>query len=202
MAHVMGERLMLREYREDDFESIRRWVNDPETTRYLSQIFIRPHTALGTEKFLQGILSGQSSGYNFVIADRQTQEYCGQIDIFHVDEISRCGEIGLVIAPWVWRRGYAREALGLIERLSLIHISRMDFHFLRFLIGMHVHMHAPVVHQPFDDRNHLVDLVPAAGSLFPVIHTPALRLIPRLWKARPDQFHPRRANRPCPARPE
>ena len=70
MAHVMGERLMLREYREDDFESIRRWVNDPETTRYLSQIFIRPHTALGTEKFLQGILSGQSSGYNFVIADR------------------------------------------------------------------------------------------------------------------------------------
>lgn len=118
MAHVIGERLMLREYREEDFAPMRRWVNDPETTRYLSNIFLKPHTALGTEKFLQNILSGQTGGYYFVIADKQTQEYCGQLDIFHTDETSRCGEIGLVIAPWEWHKGYAREALGLIERFG------------------------------------------------------------------------------------
>lgn len=123
MPHVIGERLMLREYREEDFGAIRRWVNDPETTRYLSHIFLKPHTALGTEKFMQGILSGQSAGYFFVVADKQSQEYYGQIDIFQVDEISRCGEIGLVIAPWAWHKGYAREALGLIERFAFEQIN-------------------------------------------------------------------------------
>ena len=123
MPHVIGERLILREYREDDFDSIRRWVNDPETTRYLSNIFLKPSTALQTEKFLQSILSGTNSGYCFVVADKQTQEYYGQIDILQVDSISRCGEIGLVIAPWAWHNGYAREALGLLERYAFEQVN-------------------------------------------------------------------------------
>lgn len=125
MPHMLGERLMLREYREEDFGAIRRWVNDPEATRYLSHAFLAPHTALGTEKFMQSILSGQREGYFFVIADRNTQEYYGQIDIFQVDAVSRCGEIGIVVAPWVWHRGYAREALGLIERYAF---EQLNFH--------------------------------------------------------------------------
>lgn len=123
MGHVIGERVILREYREEDFASLRRWVNDPEVTRYLSYVFVKPQTALNTEQFLQGILSGKNDGYFFVIADRETQEYYGQIDIFRVDTLGRCGEIGLVIAPWAWHKGYAREALGLIERFAFEQIN-------------------------------------------------------------------------------
>lgn len=128
MAYVIGERLMLREYREEDFASMRRWVNDPEATRYLSHAFLRPHTALGTETFLQSILSGQAGGYYFVIAQKDTQEYCGQVDIFRVDEVSRNGEIGLVVAPWQWHKGYAREALELILRYGFecLNLHRMS----------------------------------------------------------------------------
>ena len=130
MPHVFGEKLMLREYREEDFGAIRRWVNDPETTQYLSNIFLRPHTALGTEKFMQSILSGQAGGYYFVIADKDSQQYLGQIDILSVDEVSRCGEIGLVIAPWAWHKGYAREALSLLTEYAFtqLNLNRLYLH--------------------------------------------------------------------------
>lgn len=118
MAHVIGERLTLREYREEDFAPMQRWVNDPETTRYLSEVFAAPYTALQREKFLQRILSGEGGGYNFVVAQKESLDYMGQIDIFNISKISRSGEVGLVLAPWAWHKGYAREAVGLLQRFA------------------------------------------------------------------------------------
>lgn len=40
MPHIHGERIVLREYRMSDFQSMREWVNDPEITQYLSDIFL------------------------------------------------------------------------------------------------------------------------------------------------------------------
>ena len=36
MPRLIGERIMLREYRSEDFSHIRKWVNDAETVKYLS----------------------------------------------------------------------------------------------------------------------------------------------------------------------
>ena len=38
---------MLREYKADDIGDIRKWVNDAETTRYLSTRFWPPQTMVG-----------------------------------------------------------------------------------------------------------------------------------------------------------
>lgn len=39
MPRLLGERVMLREYRAEDIGDIRKWVNDAQTTRYLSTRF-------------------------------------------------------------------------------------------------------------------------------------------------------------------
>ena len=41
MPKLTGERIVLREYRAEDLGEIRKWVNDPATTRYLSTRFGR-----------------------------------------------------------------------------------------------------------------------------------------------------------------
>lgn len=115
MPHILGERVMLREYREEDFPAIRAWVNDPETTRYLSGAFLAPHTALQTEQYMQNILAGKADGYHFIVARREDGAYLGQIDFLFVHPVNRYAELGMVLARAAERgQGYGREALSLM----------------------------------------------------------------------------------------
>ncbi len=50
---IGGERIILREYQKEDLPYIRTWVNDPEITDYLSNVFLYPHTVDGTEKIFK-----------------------------------------------------------------------------------------------------------------------------------------------------
>lgn len=115
MPHIIGERVMLREYREEDFPAIRAWVNDPETTRYLSGAFLMPHTTLQTEQYMQNILSGKADGYHFIVAQRENGAYLGQIDYLFVHPVNRYAELGMVLGSAAQRgKGYGREALSLM----------------------------------------------------------------------------------------
>lgn len=60
LARIIGERIILREYQKEDLPYIRTWVNDPEITDYLSNVFLYPHTVDGTEKFLNAMLEGNT----------------------------------------------------------------------------------------------------------------------------------------------
>lgn len=52
---------MLREYKADDIGDIRKWVNDAETTRYLSTRFWPPQTMVDSEEFLSRMLQSSHS---------------------------------------------------------------------------------------------------------------------------------------------
>ena len=115
MPRLLGERVMLREYKADDIGDIRKWVNDAETTRYLSTRFWPPQTMVDSEEFLSRMLQSSHSAYNFVIADRGDERYIGQLDMFQVDWRLRCGELGMVIGSASDRgQGLGREALELM----------------------------------------------------------------------------------------
>lgn len=121
MPHLIGERVMLREYRSSDYDAIRSWVNDGETTKYLSTRFWPPQTAVDTEEFLHRMLQSSHNAYNFVIADKEDESYIGQLDIFRVDWRLRLGEIGLVIGKKENRgKGYAPEALKLLQEFAFM----------------------------------------------------------------------------------
>lgn len=79
MPHVIGERIILREYRQDDLVSMRKWVNNPDIVEKLSDVFLFPHTLKSTEQFLNSVLEGKTEMKGFVIADKETEAYIGQI---------------------------------------------------------------------------------------------------------------------------
>ena len=56
MPRLMGERIMLREYKKDDLPYIRKWVNDSEITKFLSNVFLYPHSLNDSENFLNIML--------------------------------------------------------------------------------------------------------------------------------------------------
>jgi len=119
MPVLKGRRIMLREYRSEDFASIRAWVNDEATTRWMSTRFWPPQTEVDTQEFLSRMLQSSHNAYNFVIADVQDESYIGQLDLFRVDWRLRQGEIGMVIGRSEMRgHGYGQEALELMERFA------------------------------------------------------------------------------------
>lgn len=115
MPHLLGEKIMLREYRKEDLTHIIAWTNDSQTTKYLSHIFTLPQTEQNSEDFLESRLRGGSRETGFVIADRETQAYIGQADLFDINWIDRCATVGIVIGSAENRgRGVGTEALRLL----------------------------------------------------------------------------------------
>ena len=119
MPRVLGQRIMLREYKAEDIHDIRKWVNDEATTRYLSTRFWPAQTMVDSQEFLSRMLQSSHNAYNFVIADLQDERYIGQLDLFRLDWRLRLGELGMVIADAGQRgQGIGCEALLLLERFA------------------------------------------------------------------------------------
>ena len=121
MPRVLGDRVMLREYRQEDLSEIRKWVNDDRVTKYLSTVFWPPQTMMDTQQFLSRMLESSGTACNFVIADLRSERYIGQLDIFRLDYKLRQGELGMVIGDGGDRgRGLGTEALGLLLRHAFL----------------------------------------------------------------------------------
>lgn len=130
MPRVYSDRIMLREYKKEDFPSIRKWVNDPEVVQYLSDIFLFPHTENMTEAFLNSVLMGnEKDSAHFIIADKTTAEYLGQVDLISIDWKNRVAEIGIVIGAEENRgRGVGTEALKLLQTFVFesLNLNRLE----------------------------------------------------------------------------
>ncbi len=115
MPHMIGKHIMLREYRQDDYARIRQWVNDRETTKYLSPIFWFPQSETDTSDFLSRAMRSAPNAAFFVIADVNDESYIGQLDIFEINWKIRLGKLGTVIGDEDRRgKGYGTEALRLL----------------------------------------------------------------------------------------
>lgn len=115
MPHLIGKKIILREYRESDFEAIRAWVNDPEPTQHLSSIFDRVHTEAMTRVFFDKVLGNTIPGYSFIIAHPKDERYIGQIDLRLGDTGSRQAELAIIVPDRADRgKGYGREAISLL----------------------------------------------------------------------------------------
>lgn len=126
MPNLAGKRIVLREYRKEDLPYMRKWVNNSEITKYLSHIFLYPHTLNTTEDFLNSMLQGNSGIKGFIIAHKETEEYIGQIDLIKIDWVNRVGTLGIVIGTTEYLgRGYGTEAIKLIQKFAF---NRLNLH--------------------------------------------------------------------------
>ena len=117
MPRILGEKIMLREYKKDDLAHMREWVNDPEIVDNLSDLFLHAHSLNETEAFLQSILNGSPKDQtHFVIADKQTESYIGQIDLIKIDWKNRMTEMGIVLGKKdLLGKGIGTEAIKLLQ---------------------------------------------------------------------------------------
>lgn len=127
MSHRFGEKVMLREYRENDYDSIRAWVNDPKIVETLSDIFLYPQSEKQTRTFMDLAMGPEWKG--FIIAKRETEEYLGQIDFVRIDAKNGWGELGLVIGKSENHgQGYGSEALELMLEFAFneLRLNRVE----------------------------------------------------------------------------
>lgn len=126
MPILIGDRIILREYRKEDLPYMRKWVNNPEITKYLSNIFLYPHTMSATENYLNSMIDGSSGMKGFVIAHKENEEYIGQIDLVKIDWVNRVGTLGIVIGNTEkLSKGYGTEAIKLIQEFAF---NRLNLH--------------------------------------------------------------------------
>lgn len=123
MSRLIGPRVVLREFRQEDISGIRSWVNDEGTTRFMGGTFLKPQTWEQTEAYLSNILNGNAGGVNLVIADRETRRYLGQCALSLVDQTARHAELSIVTAPDSAGQGYGTEAVGLLLDFAFSHMN-------------------------------------------------------------------------------
>lgn len=130
MARIYGTRIMLREYQKEDIENIRKWCNNPEITKKLSDIFLYPHTLIQTEKFLESMLENSNPNVKgFIIADKETGDYIGQIDLIKIDWKNRTGILGIVIGEEEKQgKGYGEEAIKILQKFVFeeLNLNRLE----------------------------------------------------------------------------
>ena len=119
MPILRGKKVMLRPYRREDLTGIQAWMNDEETTRYLSPFFDLPHTEKSAAGVLDEDMNVKQDCVRFVLADPVTEEYWGQIGLENIDRRNGCAELGIVIANAAQRgKGIGREGIALMLRYA------------------------------------------------------------------------------------
>ena len=123
MQRLTGERVMLREFRQEDLSGIRSWVNDYDTARYLGAAYQKPQSWEQTESYLMSLLNGEAGGVQLAIADKESRRYLGQCALTMIDNAARRAELAIVLAPDSANRGYGREAIDLLLRFAFLQLN-------------------------------------------------------------------------------
>ena len=111
---IETQRLILREYRQDDFNGLRDIICDAETMKY----YVRPYDENGVRRWLDWCIgSYKENGFGlWAIELKENGEFIGDcgISLQKIDG-KILPEIGYHINKNYWRRGYAKEAAAAVR---------------------------------------------------------------------------------------
>lgn len=118
---LIGDKIYLRRLQESDFtERYVRWLNDPETNRYMEFRF----TVWTREKLIQYMSERQANAeYFLAICMRDDDLHIGNIKLGSIDRDHLRADIGLMIGDKAYRgRGLATEAIRLVTDFAFTKI--------------------------------------------------------------------------------
>ncbi|MDV3103726.1 GNAT family N-acetyltransferase [Thermococcus waiotapuensis] len=108
-----GHRVSLGVLLRDDLPTLWKWYNDRNVRRYLS----KPHEVFFYENELEWyetIRRNREKEKVFAIITSGEWRLAGVIGLHGIDFMNRNAEVGYIIGPEHWGRGYASEAVKLI----------------------------------------------------------------------------------------
>lgn len=123
MQRLNGEKVLLREFRQEDLSGIRSWVNDYDTVRYLGAGYTMPQTWEQTEDYLSSLLRGDAGGVNLAVAEKDSRRYLGQVSLMMIDHAAQRAELAIVMAPDSAGKGYGSEAIRLIVEFAFTQLN-------------------------------------------------------------------------------
>jgi [ribosomal protein S5]-alanine N-acetyltransferase len=105
------ERLILRDFREDDWQSVQEYASDPEVVRYM---FWGPNTEQQTKYFIRKVLAGQKEqpriSFDIVLINKADSRLIGAGGLYLRSAENKEGEIGYVLNRRFWNQGFVTEA--------------------------------------------------------------------------------------------
>jgi ribosomal-protein-alanine N-acetyltransferase len=120
------ERLVLREFRESDFDDVQAYGGDPEVTRFLQW---GPNTSEETRKFLIGAIAQQADWprfeFGFVLEHQASGRAIGSASLRLLDAANRTVELGYCLNRDFWGQGLVTEAARALGQASF---GRLGLH--------------------------------------------------------------------------
>lgn len=114
MIYLETERLILRDYREDDFSEYYRLKSDPKTMYYLQdiQIFTKEEACEDFHMVLEDMKKSDRKFYFLHIELKDTHEQVGSVGYTVTSDtpIGKMVGAGYFIYPKFWGKGYTTEA--------------------------------------------------------------------------------------------
>jgi [ribosomal protein S5]-alanine N-acetyltransferase len=105
------ERLILRDFREEDWPAVQEYASDPEVVRYM---FWGPNTEQQTKDFIRRVLAVQREqpriSYDIVMTNKADSRLIGACGLYLRSAENKEGEIGYVLNRRFWNQGYTTEA--------------------------------------------------------------------------------------------
>ena len=116
MSRIIGTTIILREVINEDLAAIHEWTKNTEITDNLSEVFYPPQTLNTTGNFVTAILENKlDNPYFFIIADKESNKYVGQINFIKINWIHRFAELAIVIGDVKNHgKGIGKEAITLL----------------------------------------------------------------------------------------
>jgi RimJ/RimL family protein N-acetyltransferase len=125
IPHLTTERLLLRGFREDDFERYAEMMADPEVARHLMDG--RPLTRVESWRQL-AMFAGHWAlrGYGlWAVEERATGNFLGRIGCLNPEGFPAF-EIAYTLGRWAWGHGYAREGAAAALRYAREELGRSE----------------------------------------------------------------------------
>ena len=116
-SRVVADRVVLRPFTEADVDGNHRACLDPMTQYWTS--IPAPYTVEDSRDWcllLSKEIRAMGEGVAFAVADRETDQYLGTVNLKRTDWETRTTEVGYLGAPWARGRGYITEAVAALAR--------------------------------------------------------------------------------------
>jgi ribosomal-protein-alanine N-acetyltransferase len=113
-----SQRLIFRAYRKGDAQRLLDLRSHKSISKYMDTEI--PKQIEDTEKRIEGYHNAFNSnkGITWAITEKKSNIHIGDFGIWHIDKQNSRGEIGYILHPDFWRKGYMTETLNTLIRFG------------------------------------------------------------------------------------